>query len=232
MQSLAHRTFAITGASGNLGRAVTEALVAGGANVVLLDRSVHPLQSRNVERVLALSGLELTDPTAIGIALDQATTRFGALNGLVTTIGAFEGGGTSLEDGWSVWDKMLTANLRTTVAAVQALVPRLPDHGGRIVTVGARPGMAGAKGLGAYSASKAAVIRLTESLSEELKSKGVTVNCVLPSTIDTPRNRQDMPGADPSRWVPPGDIADVIAFRLSDAARSVTGALIPVYGRT
>jgi NAD(P)-dependent dehydrogenase (short-subunit alcohol dehydrogenase family) len=89
----------------------------------------------------------------------------------------------------------------------------------------------GAKGLGAYSASKAAILRLTESLSEELKQKGATVNCVLPSTIDTPQNREAMPGADHSRWVPARDIAEVIAFLLSDSARSVTGALIPVYGK-
>jgi NAD(P)-dependent dehydrogenase (short-subunit alcohol dehydrogenase family) len=126
---------------------------------------------------------------------------------------------------------LLTANLKTTVAAIQAILPRLPADGGRIVTVGARPGLSGPKGLAAYSASKAAVLRLTESLSEELKHRGVTVNCVLPSTIDTPENRQAMPDADHSRWVPAHDIAEVIAFLLSDSARSVTGALIPVYGR-
>jgi NAD(P)-dependent dehydrogenase (short-subunit alcohol dehydrogenase family) len=126
---------------------------------------------------------------------------------------------------------MLTANLRTTVAAVQAVLPRLPPEGGRIVTVGARPGVTGAKGLSAYSASKAAVLRLTESLSEELKHSGTTVNCVLPSTIDTPDNREAMPQADFTRWVPADHIAEVVAFLLSDSARSVTGALIPVYGR-
>jgi NAD(P)-dependent dehydrogenase (short-subunit alcohol dehydrogenase family) len=126
---------------------------------------------------------------------------------------------------------MLTANLRTTVTAVQAIIRHFPPGGGRIVTIGARPGMAGVKGLSAYAASKAAVLRLTESLSEELKHRGVTVNSVLPSTIDTPQNRAAMPKADHSEWVPASDIAEVIAFLLSDAARSVTGALIPVYGR-
>jgi NAD(P)-dependent dehydrogenase (short-subunit alcohol dehydrogenase family) len=231
MQNLSGRTFAITGASGNLGPTVRDVLVASGANVVLLDRSAHPQPSDDAERVLGLGGLDLTNPDVIGATLDQAKERFGTLDGLVALAGAFRPGGTSAEDGWSVWDMLLTANLRTVVAAIQALVPRLPANGGRIVTIGARPAMVGTKGLAAYSASKAAILRLTESLSDELKARGVCVNCVLPSTIDTPQNRQAMPSADPSRWVPPEDIAQVIAFLLSDAARSVTGALIPVYGR-
>lgn len=230
MQDLANRTIAITGASGNLGHAVATALVLRNANVVLLDRSSHR-GFPDHDRVLPVGGLDLTDATAIGQALDDAAARFGSVDGLVTTVGAFQGGGTAVADGWSVWDSLLTANLRTTVAAIQAIVPRLAGRAGRIVTVGARPAMTGPKGLSAYAASKAAVLRLTESLSEELKSAGTTVNCVLPSTIDTPQNRDAMPDADHTRWVPPEDIAEVVAFLLSDAARSVTGALIPVYGR-
>src|SRR5204862_112771 len=133
---------------------------------------------------------------------------------------------------WADWEAMLAANLKTTVAACQAVVPRLLDRGGgRIVTVGARGGLAGGAGTAAYAAAKAGVMRLTESLSEELKDKGVTVNGVLPSIIDTPQNRAAMPTADAARWVPPEDIAAVVLFLLSDAARSVTGALIPIYGR-
>jgi NAD(P)-dependent dehydrogenase (short-subunit alcohol dehydrogenase family) len=232
MQNLAGRTFAITGASGNLGQAVRDVLFGRGANLVLLDRS-QPSESAgfDAQRAISVGGLDLMDVAAVGRALDEAVARFGALNGLVATVGAFRGGGTDPEDGWTVWESMLTANLKTTVTAVQAVIPRLPPEGGRIVTVGARPGMAGVKGLGAYAASKAAVLRLTESLSEDLKQKGITVNSVLPSTIDTPQNRAAMPKADHSRWVPAQDIAEVIAFLLSDSARSVTGALIPVYGK-
>jgi NAD(P)-dependent dehydrogenase (short-subunit alcohol dehydrogenase family) len=232
MQMLTGKTFAITGASGNLGQAVTEVLLGQGANLVLLNRS--PLSgpaSFDSNRWLSFGGLDLTDGSAVGRAFDEAVARFGKLTGLVATVGAFHGGGTDPEDGWKLWENMLTANLKPTVVAVQEAIPRLPTEGGRIVTVGARPGTMGAKGLGAYSASKAAILRLTESLSEELKQKGATVNCVLPSTIDTPQNREAMPGADHSRWVPARDIAEVIAFLLSDSARSVTGALIPVYGK-
>jgi len=232
MQNLAGKTFAITGASGNLGQAVRQVLLGKGANLVLLDRSkAADAASLEAQRSLSFGGLDLTDAAALGRAMDEAVARFGELSGLVATVGAFAGGGTDPEDGWAVWETMLTANLRTTVTAVQALIPRLPPRGGRIVTVGARPGTIGVEGLGAYSASKAAVLRLTESLSEELKQRGVTVNSVLPSTIDTPRNREAMPKAEHSRWVPAQDIAEVVALLLSDAARSVTGALIPVYGK-
>jgi NAD(P)-dependent dehydrogenase (short-subunit alcohol dehydrogenase family) len=231
MQTLAGKTFAITGASGNLGQAVREILLSEGANLVLLDRSrALDRASADAQRSLSFGGLDLTDAAAVGRVLDEAIARFGQVTGLVATVGAFASGGTDPKDGWTVWDTMLTANLKTTVAAIQAVIPRLPPADGRIVTVGARPGVVGAKGIGAYSASKAAVVRLTESLSEELKHRGVTVNSVLPSTIDTPQNREAMPDADHSRWVPAQDIAAVVAFLLSDAARSVTGALIPVYG--
>jgi NAD(P)-dependent dehydrogenase (short-subunit alcohol dehydrogenase family) len=232
MQKLSGRTFAITGASGNLGRAVRDVLLTDGANVALLDRSERSeIESSHPDRTLHLGGLDLTDGTVVGQALDKAIARFGEVHGLVATVGAFEMGGTSAKDDWTVWDAMLTANLKTAVAAAQAIIPRLPPEGGRIITVSAGPGIAGAKGMSAYSASKSAVLRLTESLSGELKHKGITVNSVLPSIIDTPQNRQAMPDADHSQWVPARDIAEVIAFLLSDAARSVTGALIPVYGK-
>jgi len=240
MPDLSGRVFAVTGASGNLGGAVRDLLVQRGASLVLLDRAPRQLQdgtdrtSRQPQdgtgHVLALGGLDLTDATEIARALDGAIDRFGRLDGLVAAIGAFRMGGTEFEDGWKVWDAMLTANLKTAVAVIQAAAPRL-GRGGRIVTVGARPALEAGKGVAAYAASKAAILRLTESLSEELKGQDITVNSVLPSIIDTPENRRDMPGADHSRWVPPQDIAEVIAFLLSDAARSVTGAHIPVYGK-
>jgi NAD(P)-dependent dehydrogenase (short-subunit alcohol dehydrogenase family) len=229
MQGFSGRTFAVTGTSGNLGRAVADLLGERGANVVLLERS-HRAEAERRIGCCGLGGLDVTDAGSIAQALDRAASRFGALDGLVASAGGFSMGGTSAADGWGVWDAMLTANLRTVVAAVQAVAPRLAE-GGRIVAVGARPALSAPNGLSAYAASKAAVLRLTESLSEELKGRGITVNSVLPSIIDTPQNRAAMPNADPTAWVPPHDIAEVIAFLLSDAARSVTGAHIPVYGR-
>ena len=227
---LSNRVFAVTGASGNLGRAVAAALAQAGAIQTLLYRS--PSASPFTEdRTLAFSGLDLTSPDAIGAALDRAVERFGRLDGLVAAAGAYRGGAPVHTQIWADWTDMLDANLRTAVAACQAAVPRLSRPGGRIVTVGARGGLAGGAGSAAYAAAKSGVMRLTESLSAELKDQGVTVNCVLPSVIDTPENRAAMPQANTARWVPPEDIAAVILFLLSDAARSVTGALIPVYGR-
>jgi NAD(P)-dependent dehydrogenase (short-subunit alcohol dehydrogenase family) len=120
----------------------------------------------------------------------------------------------------------------TAVAASRAALPHLLARGaGRIVNIGANAATRAAAGMGPYAASKAAVARFTESLAEEMKDRGITVNAVLPSIIDTPQNRADMPDADFSRWVAPEAIAEVILFLVSDAAAAVTGALIPVTGR-
>jgi NAD(P)-dependent dehydrogenase (short-subunit alcohol dehydrogenase family) len=127
---------------------------------------------------------------------------------------------------------MYRLNLRTAVAATQAALPHLLRAGaGRIVNVGAIGAVKAANGMGAYAASKAGIAKLTESLADELKDRGITVNAILPSTLDTPKNRVDMPQADFTRWVTPLEAAEVIAFLVSDAARAVTGALIPVVGR-
>ena len=123
-------------------------------------------------------------------------------------------------------------SLLTAVAACQAALPHvLKGSSGRIVNIGAAGAMKAAAGMGAYAASKSGVARLTEALAEELKQRGTTVNALLPSTIDTPPNRTDMPDADFTRWVTPRDVANVIVFLLSAEACAVTGALLPVMGR-
>jgi NAD(P)-dependent dehydrogenase (short-subunit alcohol dehydrogenase family) len=130
-------------------------------------------------------------------------------------------------------DFLFSLNARTTFIASQAVIPKMLEQGkGKIVSVAARSGLAGGKNMSAYSAAKAAVIRLTESMSAELKLQGINVNCVLPGTIDTPQNRTDMPNSDHSRWVKPASLADVILFLASEAARDVHGAVVPVYGRS
>jgi NAD(P)-dependent dehydrogenase (short-subunit alcohol dehydrogenase family) len=158
--------------------------------------------------------------------------RFGGIDVLVNIAGGFRW--EKLEDGDpETWDQLYAMNLRTAVVCCKAALPALLERGhGRIINIGAGAAAARAgAGMGAYTASKAGVQRLTESLAEEVKDRGITVNAILPGVIDTPRNRADMPGADFSRWVAPEAIAEVILFLASDAARAVTGASIPVFGR-
>jgi NAD(P)-dependent dehydrogenase (short-subunit alcohol dehydrogenase family) len=163
--------------------------------------------------------------------MERVVKEAGRLDGLVNIAGGFrweELAGGTLDS----WDSMYRINLRTAVVSCQAALPfLLQSGGGRIVNVGAMGAVKAAAGMGAYSASKAGVAKLTEALAEELKDRGITVNAILPSTLDTPKNRADMPRADFTRWVAPAEAAEVIAFLVSDAARAVTGALIPVAGR-
>jgi NAD(P)-dependent dehydrogenase (short-subunit alcohol dehydrogenase family) len=157
--------------------------------------------------------------------------KFGRVDALLNIAGGFQG--DTVADGKAdSWDRMYAMNLKTALNACKAALPYLLESGaGRIVNVGAQSALHAASGMGPYAASKSAVHRLTESLADELKLKGVTVNAVLPSTIDTEANRRDMPKADFSRWVAPADLAAVILFLASDEAKAVTGALIPVSGR-
>ena len=157
--------------------------------------------------------------------------KFGRLDALLNIAGGFQW--DTIADGKvDGWDRMYAMNLKTALNACKAALPYFMESGaGRIVNVGAQSALHAASGFGPYAASKSAVHRLTESLADELKLKGVTVNAVLPSIIDTAQNRRDMPNADFTRWVAPADLAAVILFLASDEAKAVTGALIPVSGR-
>jgi NAD(P)-dependent dehydrogenase (short-subunit alcohol dehydrogenase family) len=162
--------------------------------------------------------------------MDVTATRFGGIDVLVNVAGGFRW--ETLADGdVETWDQLYAMNLRTAVVCCKTVLPAmLARGGGRIVNIGAAAAARAGAGMGAYTASKAGVQRLTESLSEELKDRGITVNAILPGTIDTPRNRADMPDADFTRWVAPQTIAGVIVFLASEAAGAVTGASIPVLG--
>lgn len=229
MTMLAGKRVVVTGGFGALGRAVAEVLTRQGARVALLDRAAAPAVLPPCE--LALGGVDLTDAGATNAAMQQVAAALGGLDGLVNVAGGFR---WELIASGSVetWDAMHTMNLRTALLASQAALPYLRQGAqGRIVNIGAWAAQQAAQGMGAYAASKAGVARLTEALAEELKDQGITVNAVLPSILDTPANRADMPQADFSRWVQPAQLAEVIAFLLQDAAAAVTGALIPVRGR-
>jgi NAD(P)-dependent dehydrogenase (short-subunit alcohol dehydrogenase family) len=221
------RVIAITGGQGVLGRAVVEAALADGLKVAIIDHA--PGQSAP-EGVLELGGVDLTDPASAQTAIDRVAAHFGRLDALFNIAGGFVWQTT--DDADPAWAKMFALNVATALNASRAALPHLKASAeGRIVNVGANAALKSAAGMGAYAASKAGVHRLTESLAEELKDSSVTVNAVLPSILDTARNRQDMPDADPAKWVAPADLARVMLFLASPGSRAITGTLIPVTGR-
>jgi NAD(P)-dependent dehydrogenase (short-subunit alcohol dehydrogenase family) len=227
----------ITGAMGNLGLTTARAFIAAGHRMVLVDRSPDRLHASFADLVgspdhLLVGGVDLADAAALDKLIETTLARFGRVDALVHTVGGWRGGRAVHETDLTDWDFLFNINLRTTLLCCRAVVPpMLKQQRGRIVTVASRDGLAGTAGYAAYSASKSAVLRLTESLADELKASNINVNCVLPSTLDTPQNRAAMPEADFSRWVEPAAVADVILFLVSDAARAIHGATIPVFGK-
>ena len=227
--SLAGKRIAITGAFGSLGAAVVQAALTAGAKVAAIDRADAPSPGVDLGAAHHFGGVDLADTAAAKATLDAAAKALGGLDALVNIAGTFRW--EKLADGSpDTFDLLYRVNLRTAVAASKAALAHLPD-GGRIVNIGAATALKAGAGMGAYTASKSGVMRFTEALAEESKERGITVNAVLPSIIDTPPNRKDMPDADFSKWVTPQQLADVIVFLLSEQASAITGALIPVVGR-
>lgn len=228
----------ITGATGNLGAAVARAFYQAGAKLVLLARQPDRLLDLIPElkdardRTLTLP-VDMTDADQVKDAVARAIESFGRIDVLVNTVGGYRAGAPVHATPLETWEGMLTLNARTTFIASRAVVPyMLENQAGKIINVGARPGLQGRKNMAAYSASKSAVIRLTESMAAELREQNINVNCILPGTIDSSQNRQAMPKADHSRWVTPEAIAQVILFLASESADPISGAAIPVYGRS
>lgn len=225
------RVVVVTGAFGALGRAVVEAAVAAGARVAALDQAAPADAAALVgPSGMAEGGVDLSDAAAAGAVMQRVKDRLGRIDALVNIAGAFRW--ETLEAGSpDTWSFLFRVNVMTAANASRAALPHLVESAaGAIVNIGAGAALKAGAGMGAYAASKSGVHRLTESLAEELKGK-VTVNAVLPSIIDTAANRKDMPDADFSKWVTPAEIADTIVFLVSEKARGVTGALIPVSGR-
>lgn len=220
----------VTGASGNLGRAVAHAFAQAGARAVLLDRHAAPLPEGGSGH-LALQA-DLLDADSLGKALDQAVQACGRIDVVCNLAGGFAMGTGIHETSAADWNRLFDMNVGTVLNMARAVVPHmLAAGGGAIVNVGANSAARGLAQMGAYCASKDALARVTESMSAELRDQGIRVNAVLPSILDTPENRQAMPDADSSRWVALDALADVILFLASDAARAVQGALVPVVNR-
>ncbi|WP_455288734.1 SDR family NAD(P)-dependent oxidoreductase [Cupriavidus necator] len=220
----------VTGAGGNLGRAVAHAFAQAGARVVLLDRHAAPLPEVGTGH-LALQA-DLLDAGELGKAVEQAVQACDRIDVVCNLAGGFAMGTGIYETSAADWNRLFDMNVGTVLNMARAVVPHmLAAGGGSIVNVGANSAARGLAQMGAYCASKDALARVTESMSAELRDNGIRVNAVLPSILDTPENRQAMPDADSSRWVGLDALADVILFLASDAARAVQGALVPVVNR-
>lgn len=223
----------ITGASGNLGQAVTTAFADAGGRLALvglhqdaLERSFGP---SNADRLLVAA--DLTTQAGARTAVETTMAQWGRVDVLCNLAGGFRMGPVVHETPVDDWDFLFAVNLRSAVHMMEATVPTmLAQQRGSIVNVGAHAATRGVAGMGAYTASKSALARVTEAASAELKERGINVNCVLPTIIDTAENRAAMPDADPARWVAPGDLAAAIVFLASEQARAIHGASLPVTG--
>ena len=217
---LNNKTVIVTGANGALGRAVCEVAEEYGARTIRLD-IVFSDQSDNCHEI------DLTDAAAVTGLLGE----LGHFDAVLNIAGGFAMGEPAHAGSDAQWDLMFALNVTTLRNMVKAAVPVLLDNGGgSIVNIGAYGAREGQSDMSAYCASKSVVMRLTESLANELREQGINVNAVLPTVIDTPVNRQGMPDADFSAWVATRDLANVICFLASDAAKAMHGALVPVRG--
>lgn len=226
-----NQTVIVTGAAGNLGKAVAGAFAALGANLVLVDLNRESLSAafgaESDKRIFAPANL-LEMAEASGVA-QLALKRYGRIDVLCNITGGFRMGEAVHETSDDIWNFLFDINTRTLLHTVRAVVPHLVTAGaGKIVNVGAFAAQKGVGQMGAYTAAKGTVIRMTEAMAAELREKNINVNCVLPTIIDTPENRAAMPSSDPAKWVAPADLANVIVFLASDAARAVHGAAVPV----
>lgn len=223
----------VTGGAGALGQAVVAWFTSRGAKVAVLDYSDELLagaySAPNQQH--AYIACDLTSRESTAEAIGRVVREFGHIDVLANIAGGFLMGDPVHETSDKTWDFLFDLNTRSILNTAAAVVPVMISQGqGKVVNVAARAGVAGAAAMGAYTASKASVMRLTESMALELREQKINVNAVMPSLIDTPRNRSDMPGADFSKWVAPEDIAEVVGYLASESARAVHGACVPVDG--
>ena len=236
MSDFKDRVVLVTGAAGNLGGVASHAFADNGATMSMLDRRPGRLQEvcghlADDPKHLLIGNVDMTDPESVTGSFQQVIDKYGRIDVLINAIGGYRAGSPLHETDIETWDFMLDLNARSVFLACKSAVPHMIENGsGKIVNIAARPGTAGAPNAAAYSAAKSAVIRITESLSAEVKRHNINVNCVLPGHLDTTENRAQEPDADHSGWVTPSAVADVILFLASDNAKAVSGAAVPAYG--
>jgi NAD(P)-dependent dehydrogenase (short-subunit alcohol dehydrogenase family) len=226
----------ITGGTGALGRAVVLAFLEEGAKVActyIVDKELEQCSSliKNYESNLVFVQADVTKEKPVAETVRKTLERFGRIDILVNIVGGFAYAKV-LDTDEKTWDSMMNVNLKSTFLCSKAVLPHMiKQNYGKIINISSRPALKGSSGVGAYAASKAGVLNLTETIADEVRDYEINVNAILPSTIDTPVNRRDMPEADFSKWVKPEEIARVIGFLVSDDSKAISGAGIPVYGK-
>ncbi len=218
----------VTGASGGLGTYVTQAFLEAGATVIGTSRKIQQSDFTSAG-FTAIPG-EISSRAGAQTIVDGVVARFGRLDVLAHTVGGFAGGQSVTDTDDATFQRMLDLNLNSVFHILRATIPVLRKSSGRIIAIGSRAALEPGPGVGAYSASKAAMLSLIKTVAAENRDAGVTANVVLPGTMDTPANRMAMPDADFARWVQPANVASLVVWLASDAGKEITGAAIPVYG--
>jgi len=230
------KTVLITGGTGALGREVSLSFLKSNATAAIthvIDKEIQQLESTlgDLMKKVMLIKADIGDEQQVKNLVSDIVKKYGHIDILINVVGGYLGGKKVTEMTEKEWDLMMNLNLKTAFLISKHVVEQMVKQGsGKIIHVAARLGLKGIAGNSAYGASKSGLIRLVESLSDEVKDKNINVNCVLPSIIDTGANRKDMPDADFSKWVKPSEIARVMLFLASDDSKPIHGAAIPVYG--
>lgn len=235
MKQLENRVAIVTGGTGNLGKAVVSTFLKQGAKVLStyavkdeLDKSID-LKDEYGDRLI-YSKADVTKSKDMVKVAERVLKKYGRIDVLVNVVGGFAMAKITDTD-QALWNKMMNMNLNSVYVSSRAVLPHMiKQKYGRIINIGARPALKGVSMMSAYGASKAGVLNLTESMADELSEYNINVNAVIPGTIDTPRNRKDMPKADFTKWVKAEEIAQVISFLCSDEGSRISGAVVPVYG--
>jgi len=233
-----NRTVLITGGTGALGRSITTAFIASNAKVIssyVVDTEIEQLKKEEKEKQsksqVQLIKADVTKEEEVEKLVSSIISEHGQIHILVNVVGGYLGGKSVSELDQKEWDLMMNMNLKSAFLISKHVIPQMGSSKyGKILHVSSRTGIKSDGYDSAYAASKSGLIRLVESMSEELKKSNINVNCIMPSIIDTEANRRAMPTADYSKWLKPSDLANVVLFLCSDDAKAITGAAIPTYG--